>query len=66
MYGSYFRFFAIDQPIASTDQTIRRKLRPAASPGVNSFTMQLTRTVSAAARERTPNRDGTGTKKTGA
>lgn len=34
-------------------------------PGVNSFTVQLTRTASAAARESTPDSGGTGTKKTG-
>ena len=45
---------------------MRRKLRPAAFPGVNSLTMQLTRTVSGAARESTPNSGGTGRKKTGA
>jgi len=45
---------------------MRRKPRAAAFPGVNSLIMQLTRTVSGAARESTPNSGGTGTKKTGA
>src|SRR5271169_5533883 len=52
---------AAHQLIESTDVAMIRKATPAATPGVNWLTRQLTRTVPADGRSSTPNIVGKGT-----